>query len=128
MTEALYEEYLKIKAYEEKAAARKLEIEKELLRIHEIEATEGSKTFKDGNYKVCVTGKLNKTVNAEALKALPAEFPEITRELLGTVFKWKPDIIAAEWKKLDEEVQEVLSRAITVTPAKISFKITKEEE
>ncbi|UOF77248.1 hypothetical protein [Caudoviricetes sp.] len=128
MSKELYEEWLKIKDFEAKAYARKLEIEKELLKSLGIDRLEGSKTLKDEGFKINLIGKLNQTVNAEALKSLPVEYPEITREVLGRAFRWKPEIDAKAWKLESEEVREILSRAITVTPAKIGFKIEKIEE
>jgi len=128
MSKILCEEYMKIKEWEAKSAARKLAIETELLKNYQISKLEGSKTLRDEGFKIGLLGRTNKTVNAEALRSLPSEYPEITNEVLGRVFRWKPEIDAKAWKEQSKEVTEILSRAITVTPAKITFNISKDEE
>jgi hypothetical protein len=128
MSKELCEEYMQIKEYEAQAAARKLEIEQELLKLNNISKLEGSKILKNDGFRIGLLGRANKTVNAEALRALPGEYPEVTDEVLGTVFRWKPEIDAKAWKEQSEEITNILSRAITVTPAKITFNISRLEE
>ena len=123
---SLYEEWLQIKEYEAQAYTRRVEIEKQLLAKFQIGTLEGSKTIKEDGFKVGLTGKLNKKIDVEALRSLPNEFPEITNEVLGRVFRWTPEVNAKEWKEEGKNVLNILSRAITVTPSKISFTITKE--
>ena len=123
---SLYEEWLQIKEYEAQAYARRVEIEKQLLVKFQIGTIEGSKTIKEDGFKVGLTGKLNKKIDVEALRSLPNEFPEITNDVLGRVFRWTPEVNAKEWKEESKDILSILSRAITVTPSKISFTITKE--
>ena len=126
MSKELCEEYMQIKEYEAQAYTRRVEIEKQLLARFQIETMEGSKTIKEDGFKVGLTGKLNKKIDLDALKSLPNEFPEITNEVLGRVFRWTPEVNAKGWKEEDKSILNILSRAITVTPYKISFTITKE--
>jgi len=123
---SLYEEWLQIKEYEAQAYTRRVEIEKQLLAKFQIGTIEGSKTIKEDGFKVGLTGKLNKKIDVEALRSLPNEFPEITNDVLGRVFRWTPEVNAKEWKEESKDILSILSRAITVTPSKISFTITKE--
>ena len=77
-----------------------------------------------GGYKIKITGRMNRKVDSDKLQELAAE--NGLTEHLSTLFRWKPDIDAKAWKAADESITRPLMGAITTTPSRASFVITKE--
>ena len=77
-----------------------------------------------GGYKIKVTGRMARKVDADALQELAAEAG--LTEHLSSLFRWKPEIDAKAWKAADSSITTPLMGAITTTPSRASFSITKE--
>ena len=76
-------------------------------------------------YKVRVTTRDNWKIDGDRLQAV-AEERGLTAHL-GSLFRWKPEVNMALWKAAAPAITDVLSEAITVTPGRASFAITKED-
>ena len=77
-----------------------------------------------GGYKIKVTGRMARKVDSDALQELAAEAG--LTEHLSSLFRWKPEIDAKAWKAADSSITTPLMGAITTTPSRASFSITKE--
>ena len=118
--EEALELWLRYKAEEEQAVTRRREIEA-MLAADIPEQWEGSKTTTEGRFKVTVMRRLNRKVDGDLLQDIARE--KGLMDHLSTLFRWKPEIDAKEWKLADETVTKELARAIVTTPGKVSFKI-----
>lgn len=79
-----------------------------------------------GGYKIKVTGRMSRKIDSDKLQELAAEHG--LSEHLSSLFRWKPDIDAKAWKAADESITRPLMGAITTTPSRASFTITKEQQ
>lgn len=127
MTGNIYQDWLDAKEAERSAIERRREIEDRLVAEFEIPATlDGTRTIDaDGAYKVKIVGRMNRKIDAEALQEIATEAG--LSEYLSTLFRWKPDIIAAAWKATDASITDILSAAITTEPGRPSFTIELKE-
>lgn len=117
-----YQEWLDAKETERQAAEARRLIEDELIaELGIAETDEGSRTVKADGYKVKVTCRMNRTIDAEALQEIAAE-AGLTAHL-GELFRWKPEINAKAWKETDESITAPLLGAITTKPGRPSFSI-----
>ena len=89
------------------------------------ETTEGTATTDAGQYRVKITGRIDRKVDAELVQELAAE--NGLTEHLGALFRWKPEINLSAWKSADESITRALSGAITAKPGRPSFSITIKE-
>ena len=89
------------------------------------ETTEGTATTDAGQYRVKITGRIDRKVDAELVQELAAE--NGLTEHLGALFRWKPELNLSAWKSADESVTRALSGAITAKPGRPSFSITIKE-
>ncbi len=109
------------------AVAKRRTIEDRLVELLEIpETKEGttSSTTEQG-YAIKVVGRLNRKVDADRLQEL-AIAAGLT-EHLPSLFRWSADINAAVWKAADQRITSPLLGAITTTPGRPSFTITRKE-
>jgi hypothetical protein len=88
------------------------------------ETLEGTLNFDADTYKVKIEGRINRKINADKLQELAAEHG--LSEHLASLFRWKPEINAFAWKAAKPEITTPLLDAITATPGRPSFTITKE--
>ena len=118
----LYSMWLDAKEDERRATAERREIEEALLDVLNLPVEgEGSQTIKDNDYKVKVTYRMNRTINADLLQEIAAESG--LTEHLGSLFRWKPDINSKAWKDAAPEITTPLLDAITTRPGRPSFTI-----
>ena len=89
------------------------------------ETTEGTSTTDAGQYRVKITGRIDRKVDAELVQELAAE--NGLSEHLGALFRWKPELNLSAWKSADESITRALSGAITAKPGRPSFSITIKE-
>lgn len=75
-------------------------------------------------YKVRITSRDNWKVDGDKLQEV-AEARGLT-DHLGRLFRWKTEINMTLWKASAPSITDALSEAITVTPGRASFSITKE--
>lgn len=110
------------------AVARRRTIEDRLVELLEIpETKEGttSSTTEQG-YTIKVVGRLNRKIDTERLQELAAEHG--LSEHLSSLFRWSADINAAAWKAAAQTITAPLTGAITTTPGRPSFTITKKDK
>jgi hypothetical protein len=122
---SIYQDWIDAKEAERAAIERRREIEDRLVAEFEIpETLDGTRNIDADGYKVKIVGRMNRKIDADALQevAMEAGFTDY----LSTLFRWKPDIIAAAWKAADKSITDVLSEAITTEPGRPSFTIEKE--
>ena len=124
---SLYDDWLTAKSEEAAAVARRRDIEDDLLETLDIDPTaEGSSTTKHDGFKVRVTTKLNRKVDGDLLQEIAAEHG--LSQHLPDLFRWKPEVSIKAWKNADESITRPLLGAITTTPGRPGFQITREED
>jgi hypothetical protein len=75
-------------------------------------------------YKIKIEGRINKKIDADKLQVLA--FEAGLSEHLSSLFRWKPEINARVWNAACDAVTAPLLGAITSTPGRPTFTITKE--
>lgn len=121
---SLYEDWMKAKADEAEATKRRRALEDLMVKAFEIpENLEGTKNLEAENFKIKIEGRINRKVNADKLQELAAEHG--LTEHLSSLFRWKPEINMTLWKAADASITAPLMDAITATPGRPSFTITK---
>jgi hypothetical protein len=111
----LAELWMAAKQAEAEATERRRSIEDRML-AHELNKWAG--------YSVRISSRDNWKIDSDKLQAI-AEERGLTAHL-GHLFRWKPEVNMALWKAAAPLITDVLSEAITVTPGRASFAITKE--
>ena len=124
--EQLCQLWIQAKEDERKAVENRRQYEDQLLSLIGVaENFEGIENAEaPGGYKIKITGRMNRKVDADALQELAAE-AGLTGHL-SSLFRWKPEIDAKAWKAADVSITAPLMGAITTTPSRASFAITKE--
>jgi hypothetical protein len=124
---SLYQEWIAAKADEAAATKRRRDIEDQLVKQFEIpEGLEGTKNLEADSYKIKIEGRINRKVNGDKLQELAAEHG--LTDHLASLFWWKPEIAITAWKAADASITAPLLDAITATPGRPSFTITKAGE
>lgn len=108
--------WLEAKTAEAEATERRRAIEDQMLAA--------SRTEWPG-YKVRITARDNWKIDGDRLQEI-AEERGLTAHL-GSLFRWKPEVNMALWKATAPAITDVLCEAITITPGRASFSITKED-
>lgn len=121
-----YQKWLELKAAEKSATDARRAIEDELISTLRIQEIEGVKTVKAPGFKVKVTQRFNRSIDADLLQEVAAEHGIIGH--LSDLFRWKPEINARAWATADESITGPLLAAITTKPGRPSFSIEKDEE
>ena len=123
----LYAAWIAAKEAERQATETRRAIEDKILLLTEIpSAFEGAKTVKDDEYKIKVVGRFNRKVDSEKLQDIAAEHG--LTNYLPHLFRWSADINKAAWEAAAAWITTPLSGAITTTPSRPSFTITKEKD
>lgn len=121
----LHLRWLEAKELERQATERRRLIEDELIKQLCISETqEGVTTATIDNYTIKITSRLNRKVDTDLLQQIAAENGLDAH--LSTLFRWSADLSMKSWKQADPAITGPLSAAITVTPGRPSFAITKE--
>jgi hypothetical protein len=121
----IFEAWMAAKEAEREAVEERRTLENELVRQLKIDDKEGSKTIKEDGFIVKVTNRYNRRIDVDLLQDIAAEHG--LSDHLGSLFRWKPDIDSRAWKAADESITNPLAQAITTTPGRPSFNITKKE-
>ena len=123
----LYANWIAAKQSEQTALEWRREIEDTLAEMLKLSPDhEGTETVKHDSYAVKIVGRLNRKVDGDLLQELAAQ--EGIEAVLPILFRWKPEINVAAWKNAAENITGKLAGAITTTPGRPSFSITKKEE
>lgn len=119
---SLYSEWLHAKEAERVAVEKRRELEDRMIAEFQLpEVYEGTKSWKSDEYKVKVTYRLNKRIDADLLQELAAENGLTSH--LGELFRWKPEVNAKEWKAASPDITSALEKAITTNVGRPSFSI-----
>tara|TARA_R110000868_G_scaffold30944_1_gene113823 strand:- start:32 stop:403 length:372 start_codon:yes stop_codon:yes gene_type:complete len=121
----IYQRWMDAKKLELAAVAERRELEdlmiKELAVPKDLDSTLHCEAE---GYKIKMEGRINKKIDADKLQMLAAEAG--LSEHLSSLFRWKPEINAKVWNAAAEVVTGPLLGAITSTPGRPTFTITKE--
>jgi hypothetical protein len=125
MTASIYQQWLDAKAAEAAATKTRRDLEDAMVKTFGVaETLEGTLNFDADTFKVKIEGRINRKINADKLQELAAE--NGLSDHLASLFRWKPEINAFAWKAAKPEITTPLLDAITATPGRPSFTITKE--
>jgi hypothetical protein len=122
---SLYQRWLDAKKMEALAVAERRELE-DLMAVQFGIPKDLDGTIKEelDGYIIRMEGRINKKIDAEKLQLLAAEAG--LSEHLSSLFRWKPEINAKAWGAAADAVTQPLLGAITSTPGRPTFTITKD--
>lgn len=121
----LYQRWLDAKKVETKAVADRRELEDQMsLQFALPKNLDGTVKKELEGFTVKIEGRINQKVDADKLQLLAAEAG--LSEHLSSLFRWKPEINAKAWGAAAEAVTQPLLGAITSTPGRPTFTITKD--
>ena len=121
----LYQRWIDAKKLEAAAVAERRELEDEMVKHFGIaKDLDGTVKHEVDGYVIRMEGRINKKIDADKLQMLAAEAG--LSEHLSSLFRWKPEINAKVWNAAAEVVTGPLLGAITSTPGRPTFTITKE--
>lgn len=108
--------WIQSKAMEDRARKQRLDIEQSIVSLVQSK-DEGSVSAEAGALAVSVTFKLNRKVDADALKCAWSGLPPTVQD----AFSWKPDVSLSQLRALEKAAPNDYGLAlqfITTTPAK----------
>lgn len=118
----LYQQWIEAKEYERLAVERRREVEDQLSLDLKINPNQDkSQTVEADGYKIKVTTRLTRKIDADRLQEIAAE--NGLSPHLSTLFRWKPEIVAAAWKAAADNITRPLLDAIETKPGRPSFNI-----
>lgn len=124
---SIYQRWMEAKQIEAAAIEERRSLEDRMVREASIPSDfNGTKNFIALGYKIKVEGRINRKIDAEKLQEIANESG--LTEHLSSLFRWKPEINTKVWNAADEAVTRPLLDAITSTPGRPTFTITKETE
>jgi len=115
------------KAKEASANAARIGVEKRLIELLGAKE-EGAETHRGDQYKVTITGVMNRRFDAEALAGVAVQ---LSPELMGHCVRYKPEPINEGIRYLrnnEPEAYAVLATALKVTPGKAQVRIERAQE
>jgi hypothetical protein len=122
---SLYQRWLDAKKMETLAIAERRDLEDQMAVHFGIpKDLDGTIKAEENGYIIRMEGRINKKIDAEKLQLLAAEAG--LSEHLSSLFRWKPEINAKNWNAAAEVVTKPLLGAITSTPGRPTFTITKD--
>jgi hypothetical protein len=122
---SLYQRWLEAKKMETLAVAERRDIEDQMAVHFGIpKDLDGTVKVEENGFTIRMEGRINKKIDAEKLQVLAAEAG--LSEHLSSLFRWKPEINAKAWGAAADAVTQPLLGAITSTPGRPTFTITKE--
>ena len=125
MLDDLSARWLRAKEIERQSIEERRKIEDKLMSLIGIpETLDGTETADTGVYKIKIVGRMNRKVDADKLNELAIE--NGLEAHLQNLFRWKPEINMKAWVAADNSITSPLLDAITTTPGRASFTITKE--
>ena len=121
----LYQRWLDAKKLEAAAVAERRQLEDQMAEEFAIpKDLDGTVHHQVDGYKIKMEGRINKKIDADKLQMLAAEAG--LSEHLSSLFRWKPEQNTKAWNAASEAVTKPLLDAITSTPGRPTFTITKE--
>jgi CRISPR/Cas system-associated protein Csx1 len=121
----LYQRWMDAKKLESAAVAERRELEDEMVKQFNIaKDLDGTVKHEIDGYVIRMEGRITKKIDADKLQVLAAEAG--LSEHLASLFRWKPEINAKVWNAASSVVTLPLLGAITSTPGRPTFNITKD--
>ena len=126
MIDDLAKNWLAAKEAEKVAAENRRKLEDQLISLIGVaESMEGTESVEtDGGYKIKITGRMNRKVDADRVQEIAAE--EGLTDHLSSLFRWKPEVNMSAWKNADKSITGPLLGGITTQPGRASFSIIQE--
>ena len=122
---SLYQQWLDAKKLEASAVVLRRDIEDQMVASLSVaKDLDGTVKKELDGYVIKIEGRINKKIDAEKLQVLAAEAG--LSDHLTSLFRWKPELHVAAWKAADAKITEPLLGAITSTPGRPTFTITKD--
>lgn len=122
----LCETWMQAKQAEAMAVETRRKIEDQVVSMiglpETFEGTENAEAA--GGYKIKIVGRMTRKVDADKVQEIAAEHG--LTEHLSALFRWKPEMNVSIWKATDSSITEPLLDAITTSPGRPSFSITKD--
>jgi hypothetical protein len=124
MLENLSQSWINAKQTEQASIDTRRAIEDELVRLLAVDSSEeGTDTRTIGLYDVKIVNRLTRKVDSDKIQEIAAEHG--LSEHLSQLLRWKPEINMTVWKRADERITKPLLGAVTTTPGRPSFTITR---
>ena len=121
----LYQRWLDAKKLETAAVTERRQLEDLMVVTFAIpKDLDGTVKHAIDGYVIKTEGRINKKIDADKLQVLAAEAG--LSEHLSSLFRWKPEINAKAWGAAADAVTQPLLGAITSTPGRPTFTITKD--
>ena len=121
----LYQRWLDAKKLEAAAVTERRQLEDQMAAEFAIpKDLDGTMKREIDGYVIKMEGRINKKIDADKLQMLAAEAG--LSEHLSSLFRWKPEINSKAWGAAAEAVTKPLLDAITSTPGRPTFTITKD--
>lgn len=122
---SLYQRWLEAKKMESLAVAERRDLEDQMAKQFNIpKDLDGTMKEELNGYTIKIEGRITKKIDADKLQLLAAEAG--LSEHLSSLFRWKFEINAKAWGAAAEVVTKPLLGAITSTPGRPTFTITKD--
>ncbi len=123
-SQTLSQSWINAKQTEQAAIDARRSIEDELVRLLGFNpAGEGTDIREVGPYDVKIVNRLTRKVDSDKIQEIAAE--KGLSEHLSQLLRWKPEINMTAWKRADEKITNPLLGAVTTTPGRPSFTITR---
>jgi hypothetical protein len=121
----LYQRWLDAKKLEAAAVAERRELEDQMVKQFGVpKDLDGTIKHEADGYVIRMEGRISKKIDADKLQVLAAEAG--VSEHLASLFRWKPEINTKVWNAASSVVTGPLLGAITSTPGRPTFNITKD--
>ena len=121
----IYQRWLDAKKLEAAAVAERRQLEDQMAAEFAVpKDLDGTMKAEADGYVIKMEGRINKKIDADKLQMLAAEAG--LSEHLSSLFRWKPEINAKAWNSAADAVTKPLLDAITSTPGRPTFTITKD--
>ena len=121
----LYQRWLDAKKLEAAAVTERRQLEDQMAAEFAIpKDLDGTMKREIDGYVIKMEGRINKKIDADKLQMLAAEAG--LSEHLSSLFRWKPEINVKVWNAAADAVTKPLLDAITSTPGRPTFSITKD--
>jgi hypothetical protein len=113
--------WLDWKTEEDWARSCRLKAEKALLKLIPQDKAEGTSTLKQGDYKITLTAKLNRTLDADAYHAIVDQIPV---DLRPVRYKAELDLKGIRYLENNEpDTYALIAHCINTKPAKAAVKV-----
>ncbi len=114
--------WLEAKTDEEAAKTRRTEIEEALAAKLGVKI-EGAKTHDLGEFKVTITGVINRALDKEVWESIKDKLPP---EIRPVTYEPKLDVTGVKWlQEHQPEDFKVLAQAMTVKPGKVQVRVVQ---